>query len=101
VIYTLEFYWVDENGRQEPLARQTQTAESAKVVEARAKATLKNVLLSGRRANLCIIKDSSGHMLSAAVTDYKLGGGGTENRHVARRSTSSPVATGGLPAANV
>jgi hypothetical protein len=72
VIYSLEFYWVDEAGRQEPLPRQHQTADTLEVVEARARATLKNVLLTGRRANLCVIKDIKGKMLSAVVGDYKL-----------------------------
>jgi hypothetical protein len=85
VIYALEFYLVDEDGRQEPLTRQEQKAESLKLVEARARPTLKNVLLKGRRANLCVIKDRSGKTLSVAVSDYKLGA-------AAQKVGSSPCA---------
>jgi hypothetical protein len=67
VIYALQFYWVDEAGRQEALARQWQQAKSLAVAEARARATLKNVLLGSRRANLCVVKDAKGAMVAAVV----------------------------------
>jgi hypothetical protein len=65
----LEFYWVDEEGRQEELGRQWQTAKSPEIIEARARATLKNVLFGGRHANLCLVKDGrSGKTLSVLVS---------------------------------
>jgi hypothetical protein len=66
-MFRLEFFWVDEHGRQEELARQSQTAPSSDVVEARARATLKNVLLKGRRSNLCVIKDARGKALTVVI----------------------------------
>jgi hypothetical protein len=72
MIYDLEFYWVDEKRRREPLARQQQIADTLKAVEARARTTMKNVLFGVRRANLCFIKDSKGKMLSAVAGDHKL-----------------------------
>ena len=67
MIYALEFYWVDEAGRQEQLTRQQETADSLESLEARARATLRNVLLDGRRSNLCLIKDLRGRTLRAVV----------------------------------
>jgi hypothetical protein len=71
VIYALEFYWVDQEGRQEELVRKLQAADSQKTIEARARATIKNVLLgrSLRRANLCVIKDEKGKIVSAVVSN--------------------------------
>jgi hypothetical protein len=67
VIYTLEFYWVNEDGGREEICRQWQTAASQKVIEARARATIRNVVLGGRRSNLCIVKDPRGKAVSTVV----------------------------------
>jgi hypothetical protein len=56
-----------EQPRREDRARQLQESKSQEVVEARVRATLKNVLLEGRRPNLCIIKDVRGRTLSAVA----------------------------------
>jgi hypothetical protein len=67
VIYTLEFYWVDGEGGRAEIGRQSQIAKSSEVIEARARAIIKNVLIGGRRSNLCVIKDPTGKALNAVV----------------------------------
>jgi hypothetical protein len=67
VIYALEFFWTNDGGSREQIARQWQPAPSQDVIEARVRAVIKNVLLGGRRANLCVIKDTSGKTLSLVV----------------------------------
>ena len=79
VIYALEFYWADERDRRTQIARQWQQAKSPEVVEARARAVIKNVLLNGRRSNLCVIKYPNGKTLSVVV-----GSGATAPRPAAR-----------------
>ena len=67
MIYALEFFWMGDDGSREQIARQWQPAQSQEVIEARARAVIKNVLLGGRRANLCVIKDTRGKRLSLVV----------------------------------
>jgi hypothetical protein len=74
VIYALEFFWMTEDGSREQIARQWQPAPSQEVIEARARAVIRNVLLGGRRANLCIIRDTRGERLSLVVGGARGGG---------------------------
>jgi hypothetical protein len=69
VIYVVEFYWANADGSREEVARQWQQAPSQQIIEARARAVIKNVLLGGRRANLCIIKGAKGETLGVEVGD--------------------------------
>jgi hypothetical protein len=64
MIYGLEFFWVRADGGREEIARETQRANSLDVVESRARAVIRNVLLAGRRANFCLIKNLKGKLLS-------------------------------------
>jgi hypothetical protein len=64
MIYGLEFFWVDADGSREEIARESQRANSLDVVESRARAMIRNVLLGDRRANFCIIKNPTGKLLS-------------------------------------
>jgi hypothetical protein len=71
VIYTLEFYWEDDDGGRAEIGRLWQAAQSQKVIEARVRATIKNILLGGRPTNLCIIKDGKGKTLSIVLGSRK------------------------------
>jgi hypothetical protein len=64
MIYALEFFWVRADGSREEIARETQRAKALVVVESRARAILRNVLLGDRRANFCVIKNPTGKLLS-------------------------------------
>jgi len=83
-IYVVEFYWASADGSREEVARQWQRAQSQEVIEARARAMIKNVLLDGRRANLCVVKDPSGTTLSRVV-----GGSRRDRAKTARRSANA------------
>jgi hypothetical protein len=64
MIYALEFFWVAADGCREEIARETQRANSLDVIESRARAIIRNVLLGERRANFCVIKNPKGKLLS-------------------------------------
>jgi hypothetical protein len=63
VFYALEFYWAEPDGSRELIMCQWQNAESTEIVEARARATIKHVLLKDRRVNLCIISARNGNVI--------------------------------------
>jgi hypothetical protein len=77
MIYALEFFWVRADGSREEIARETQRAKALDVVESRARAILRNVLLGDRRANLCMIKNPTGKLLS------EISGSRSENEEAA------------------
>ncbi|HLW92280.1 MAG TPA: hypothetical protein VKS78_13415 [Roseiarcus sp.] len=61
--YVLEFFWINEDGGGEPVARQSCYAPSADIAESLARATMKYVLIDGRQSNLCVIKNPRGRIL--------------------------------------
>jgi hypothetical protein len=97
VIYTLEFYWEDEDGRRAEIGRQWQQANSKKVIEARARATIKNVVLGGRRINLCIIKEAKGKTLSIVVGSRKMARLSPPDEHCASRAARPVQKRDALP----
>jgi hypothetical protein len=63
VIFALDFYWINADGSRDEILREIQQAPSIEIVERRARAILKHVVLRSRRANFCVIKTSSGRVL--------------------------------------
>jgi hypothetical protein len=69
LFFALEFYWVEADGSRELINCQWQNAESTEIVEARARATIKHVLLKDRRANFCVIRARDGNVIEIGGVD--------------------------------
>jgi hypothetical protein len=92
VLYSLEFYWTEADGSRELVVCQWQNAESTEIVEARARATIKHVLIKDRRVNFCVIRPRRGDV-------KEIGSIGVAGRLPAEASTVASAAQdeGGRP----
>jgi hypothetical protein len=94
VFYALEFYWAEPDGSRELIMCQWQNAESTEIVEARARATIKHVLLKDRRVNFCVISARDGNVTEIGSIRVAEGapddaGGATANQRRERTAFSS------------
>jgi hypothetical protein len=85
LFFALEFYWVDADGSRELINCQWQNAESTEIVAARARATIKHVLLKDRRVNFCVIRARHGDVI-------EIGGAGVAGR---APNGASPIGAAG------
>jgi hypothetical protein len=64
VLFQMEFYWVPASGDRAIICRRIMNTSSLDRAACYSRAMLKNVLLEGRRANLCVIKTPGGRLLA-------------------------------------
>jgi hypothetical protein len=78
VVYVFEFFQAASDGSRFLVDTQKHRAKSADAADHRARTIIKNVILGGKIANLCVIKDQTGGLVREVVIE------------AARASESSP-----------
>ena len=63
MVYVFEFFEALPDGNRHLIEVQKHRAKSAEAADNRARTIIKNIVLHGKMANLCIIKDQMGGMV--------------------------------------
>ena len=69
MVYVFEFFEALPDGKRILIEVQKHRAKSADAADHRARTIIKNVVLHGKKANLCLIKDQMGGMVKEVATD--------------------------------
>jgi hypothetical protein len=69
VVYVFEFFEADAGGSRFLIDIQKHRAKSADAADHRARTIIKNVVLHGKVANLCVIKDQMGGLVKEVAIE--------------------------------
>jgi len=69
VVYVFELFEASADGTRNLIEVQKHRAKSVEAADHRARAIIKSVVLFGKRANLCVIKDQMGGTIKEVAID--------------------------------
>ena len=69
MVYIFEFFEALPDGKRTLIEAQKHRAKSAEAADDRARTIIKNVVLDGKIANLCVIRDQMGGLIREVAID--------------------------------